>query len=132
MALQVCRQLAIYLGKLILPFSTDQSRLITPTFLSRLCRRRCSHPPTRAPLLSVEEGNVVPRTFCSYTFLSRGGVLHVECDERMMLAESIREEKEGYFLWTGRQSQLSASRSSPDVAAQRVSAEVILPPVQRK
>ena len=34
--------LAIYLGKLILPFSTDQSRLITPTFLSRLCRRRCS------------------------------------------------------------------------------------------
>jgi hypothetical protein len=74
----------------------------------------------------------VPRTFCSYTFLSRGGVLHVECDERMMLAESIREEKEGYFLWTGRQSQLSASRSSPDVAAQRVSAEVILPPVQRK
>jgi hypothetical protein len=40
----------------------------------------------------------VPRTFCSYTFLSRGGVLHVECDERMMLAESIREEKEGYFL----------------------------------
>ena len=43
------------------------------------------------------------RTFSSYTFLSRGDVLHVECDERMMLAESIEEEKEGYFLWTGRQ-----------------------------
>ena len=39
---------------------------------------------------------------CRAPFLNRGDVLHVECDERMMLAESIEEEKEGYFLWAGR------------------------------